>query len=184
MYRLYCVLMALLIVTAGGVLSWQVSRSEHGETGSPLGDLRSSFGPAVLFASGRGMVLPLEGVPPELTAFLNGDTARFDPAVLPETFSGPHIFGSYADTFPLTHWLLFYCVGWTWRLFGIHHGALHLLVGILGGLTAAALYALFRLGVNRLFAGLGALVTLMLPPFLLLMRRCAISARPPLCSSF
>ncbi len=159
----------LLTVATGGLLSGQVSRAVYGESGSPLGDLLPSFGPAALFAAGRGMILPLNGMPPELNAFLNGETTHFDPALLPTTFSGPHIFGAYADTFPLTHWLLFYCVGWTWRLFGIHYGALHLLVGIMGAFTTAALYALFRLGMNRFFACAGALLTMLLPPFLLMM---------------
>jgi len=168
-YSLFSFLIVAFTVIAGGVLAWGVSRTVHGASESPLGDLLPSFGPAALFASGRGMVLPLNGVPPELDAFLNGRAAQFDPASLPENFSGPHIFGSYTDTFPLTHWLLFYSVGWAWRLFGIHYGALHLLAGVLGAFAAAALYTLFRLGMNRLFACAGTLLTLLLPPFLLLM---------------
>jgi len=168
-YSLFSFLIVAFTVIAGGVLAWGVSRTVHGASESPLGDLLPSFGPAALFASGRGMILPLNGVPPELDAFLNGRAAQFDPASLPENFSGPHIFGSYTDTFPLTHWLLFYSVGWAWRLFGIHYGALHLLAGVLGAFTAAALYSLFRLGMNRIFACAGALLTLLLPPFLLLM---------------
>jgi tetratricopeptide (TPR) repeat protein len=170
--RAHWLLTVILVLTTafvGGLLSWQVSKTVHGTSGSPLGDLLPSFGPAALFASGRGMILPVHGVPPELEAFLNGRTTRFDPALLPADFSGPPIFGSYADTFPLTHWLLFYSVGWTWRLLGIDYAALHVLAGMLGAFAALSLYLLFRLGMNRLFACAGALFTLLLPPFLLLM---------------
>lgn len=157
----------VLVAAAGGALSWHVSSTVHGDTGNPLGELLGSFGPAALFASGKGMILPLTGMPPALEAFLTGQSASFDPAALPDAYAGPHIFGSYADTFTLTHWLLFYSVGWTWRLLGITVGALHILAGCLGAFTAAALYLLFRLGMGRLFAGLGALFTMLLPPFLL-----------------
>lgn len=166
---LFAVISVVAVALAGGLLSWQVSKTIHGTSGSPLGDLLPSFGPAALFASGRGMILPVHGVPPELEAFLNGRASSFDPSLLPADFSGPHIFGSYADTFPLTHWLLFYCVGWTWRLLGIHYAALHMLAGVLGAFAALSLYLLFRLGMNRLFSCAGALFTLLLPPFLLLM---------------
>lgn len=113
------------------------------------------------------MILPLNGMPPELEAFLKGQSVSFDPATIPESYSGPHVFGSYIDTFTLTHWLLFYSVGWTWRLLGINIGALHILAGCLGAFAAVALYLLFRLGMGRLFSCLGALFTMLLPPFLL-----------------
>lgn len=169
MRRLLSVFIVVLTALGGGLLSWQISRAVHGTSDSPLGDLLPSFGPAALFASGKGMILPIHGAPPELDAFLNGRTTSFDPAQVPSDFSGPHIFGSYADTFPLTHWLLFYAVGWTWRLLGIHYAALHVLSGLLGAFTALSLYALFRLGMNRFVSCLGALFTMLLPPFLLLM---------------
>lgn len=157
----------LLTAAAGGMLAWHVSRTVHAEAGNPLGELLGSFGPAALFASGKGMILPLNGMPPGLEDFLQERAASFDPSQIPETYTGPHVFGSYADTFTLTHWLLFYTVGWTWRLFGISINALHLLTGVMGGFAAAALYLLFRLGMGRLFSFLGSLLTMMLPPFLL-----------------
>ena len=157
----------VFVAIVGGLLSWQVSTTVHGESGNPLGELLISFGPAALFASGRGMVLPLEGVPAELQAFLQGQASHFEPRLLPETVAGPHIFGDYADTFTLTHWLLFYSVGWVWRLFGINIAALHLLVGVVGAFTALSLYLLFRLGMSRLTSCVGAVFTLCLPPFLL-----------------
>jgi hypothetical protein len=161
--------LVLFVAISGGVVAWQVSCAVHADSGNPLGELLISFGPAALFASGKGMILPLNGVPPELEAFLSGKINVFDPHFVPAAPTGPHIFGDYPDTFTLTHWLLFYSVGWVWRMFGISINALHVLSGFMGGLTAVALYLLFRLGMGRFFSCLGALFTLLLPPFLLVM---------------
>ena len=134
--------------------------------GNPLGALLREFKPAVLFASGRGMVYSDTLDLPALDAFLAGETAFFRADFLPKEIAGMHLLANPDNTFPLTHWLLMYSVGWCWRLFGISHESLRFLCGFLYGLSAVALYFLFRLGMGRVISAFGVVVVLLLPPFM------------------
>lgn len=137
-----------------------------GKEGNPLGELLNAFGPSALFASGQGMRYPLPDATSDLTAFLQGKTLVWNPRQDISISVGSHIiFGSYADVFTLTHWLLFYSVGWAWRLFGVSIASLHLLVGLLGGLTALSVYYLFRMALGRVTAIVGAALVLLLPAY-------------------
>lgn len=134
--------------------------------GNPLGTMLPEFKPAVLFASGRGMIVPADFDCPALDTFLHSETASFDAATLPKEIAGSHIFFSSQSSFAQSHWLLFYSFGWTWLIFGISHGALQYLAALFYGLAAIALYCLFRVGMGRVFSVIGTLVVITLPPFL------------------
>lgn len=132
----------------------------------PMGALLLEFKPAVLFASGRGMIVPEALDVQQLDAFLAFESSSFSPDALPDDIAGVHLFISSSNSFSLSHWLLFYSIGWCWRIFGISHDALRFLCAFFYGMTAVALYALFRLGMGRIVAIAGTLIVMALPPFL------------------
>ncbi len=134
----------------------------------PMGGL-DIFRPAVLFAAGRGMIFPESLDLPELDRFLSGALDRFDPEALPREIPGNHLFRSPTESFALTHWGLYYALGWCWRLFGITHDALGMLCALMAGIAALALYRIFRSAVNLLFACAGVLLTITLPAWLVVL---------------
>jgi tetratricopeptide (TPR) repeat protein len=157
---------ALFLFAAGACLGSYSYRQTFDTQGNPLGALLPEFSPAVLFASGHGMIIPEDLEVPALEAFLSLDAATFDPVSLPQEIPGSHLFFSDQSSFAQSHWLLFYSMGWCWRIFGISHASLQYLCALFYGFAAVALYFVFRLGMGRMTSVAGALMVLLLPPFL------------------
>ena len=157
---------ALFLFAVGACLGSYSYRQTFEAQGNPMGALLPEFRPAVLFASGRGMIIPEELDVPALEAFLSLDTATFDPVSLPHEIPGSHLFCSAQSSFAQSHWLLFYSMGWCWRIFGISHSSLQYLCALFYGFAAVALHLVFRLGMGRMTSIVGALMVLLLPPFL------------------
>lgn len=157
------VVFLLVVALFLGGYSYRVSYEAQG---NPLGTMLPEFKPAVLFAAGKGMVVPEALDVPALDAFLSSEAPTFDPKLLPEQIDGTHLFKSTQSSFAQSHWLLFYSMGWCWRIFGISHASLEYLCALFYCMTAFALYVLFRVGMRRLVAVFGVLLVLLLPPFL------------------
>lgn len=124
------------------------------------------FGPAVLWACGRGFAEPEPGQCPSLDAFLHPDVraghppvaGRFDCGELPaEMRTSPLIY------FQQAHRHLLFAAAIMWRMFGVAWSALVPLYGLLFGAAALALYALFRLGMRRAWAAAGVLLLAVSP---------------------
>ncbi len=162
-FDIAAVLILFVIGAVAGNYSYRVFLDVRG---NPLDTLLPEFKPAALFAAGHGMIIPTDLDAPALDAFLALEQEAFDADDLPDVISGTHLLAGARDSFPLSHWLLFYSVGWCWRLFGISHESLRLLSALFYGLTAMALYCLFRLGMGRALSVAGAFCVALLPPFL------------------
>lgn len=124
------------------------------------------FGPAVMWACGRGFVEPEPGQCPSLDGFLHPDVRaghppvadRFDCGELPAQMkTSPLIY------FQKAHRYLLFAAAVLWRIFGVAWSALVPLYGLLFGAAALALYSLFRLGMGRTWAAAGALLLAVSP---------------------
>ena len=110
------------------------------------------FEPAVMIACGKGLVVARPQVP-AMVAFLWRQTNEFSCDAIPR--DAP--LGT-SDLFQLGSWrYLMLAVGWTWRLFGVSWRTLGPLFALLFATTAAALYALFRIGMGPALAAAAAL---------------------------
>jgi len=109
------------------------------------------FEPAVMVACGKGFVVARPQVP-EMVPFLLRQTDHFDcSAIRPDAPLGTE------DLFQRGSWrYLLAVVGYTWRIFGVAWTALGPLFGVLFGLSIAAVYAIFRLGMGPLLSVAGA----------------------------
>ncbi len=133
-----------------------------GTWGQTADYLQPSFGPAAMFACGKGYVNPDDARCPSLHAFLHPEfhtnrppaVDRFDCGDLPPDMPVTGLTGFQRRTF---HML--FLAGLFWYLLGVSWSALTPLFGLLYGMSAAAFYGLFRLGMNRLIS---AFLTLML----------------------
>jgi hypothetical protein len=104
-----------------------------------------------MIACGRGFVVARPQVP-AMVPFLWRETDRFSCETIP-----PDAPLGTEDLFQLGSWrYLMIAVGWTWRLFGVSWSALGPLFAVLFGATIAALYCVFRLGMNPVLAAAGA----------------------------
>jgi hypothetical protein len=105
------------------------------------------FEPAVMVACGKGYVVARPQVP-EMVAFLQQRTDRFScDAIGPDARLGTD------ELFQVGSWrYLMLTVGYAWRLLGVSWSGLGPLFGTLFGVTIAAAYALFRLGMSPLLA--------------------------------
>ena len=102
------------------------------------------LGPAVMLTCGKGFTDPNLKECPALQEFLASKRPSLSRADIPTALhvSPPTIFQS-------EHRYLYTAIAVTWKLFGISWRALIPLFGLLYGLTIAALYLLFRLGMRR-----------------------------------
>lgn len=119
------------------------------------------FGPAVMFACGRGYVNPDLSQAPELNAFLSViDEVRAGTPPDIDAFSKddlpPDIQTKPFHPIQLRERYLIGAAGLVWRVAGVSWAALTPLYGLLFGASVAVAYALFRLGTGRVFAVLCA----------------------------
>lgn len=116
--------------------------------------------PSAMMATGHGFVYP-EPAPPPLLEFMNRKIDRLPANAIPA--NTPSIEVSF---FHEGHRYLLYAVALVWYLFGVSWKALLPLYGVLCGLSVAAAYGIFRLGMNRLFAVLLAVLFMVSPAHL------------------
>ena len=124
------------------------------------------FGPAVMWACGRGFVEPAPGRCASLDAFLNPDVHAGHPPEVDRFACGD--LPADLETRPLqyfqqAHRYLLFAAALAWKLFGVAWSALIPLYGILYGVAAASLYGLFRLGMGRVWASAGVLLLVVSP---------------------
>ena len=125
--------------------------------------MQNTFGPAVMLATGHGFIYPDVEQLSELESFLNPVMHvspeqlqdRFDPSNLPE-----EIPTAKWDLIAAQSMGLLFAAGLVWALLGtVAWSALAPLYGILYGLSAAAIYALFRQIAGR---GLSSFATILM----------------------
>ena len=141
-------LVAVLMLGCGiwGNLSWQRSSAN----GLPF-FYQTYFEPAVMIACGHGFVVAQPQIP-AMTAFLEQRVDRYSCGDIPAGTSLGAT-GLYQGAW---RYLLF-TVGGAWRVLGISWSGLGPLFGLLFAVSAAALYAVFRLGMTPAPAAIGVL---------------------------
>jgi len=108
---------------------------------------QSEFGPAVMFACGRGLHNPSGAVASALAPFLLQTNDAVDCASLPPSGAAAGL-----DAFQRACMYLQLTVGLVWKATGVSWSRLVILQGILFGAVAASTYGLFRLGLTRLWS--------------------------------
>ncbi len=104
------------------------------------------YEPAVMVACGKGFVVAQPQVP-AMTKFLTEQTAEFDCKDIPaDAKLGTDGLYQGSARYIMT------TVGWTWRIVGVSWRRLGPVAGVLFGMTIAAAYGIFRLGMGRVIA--------------------------------
>ena len=107
---------------------------------------QSYFEPAVMIACGYGFAV-VDPPVPAMGAFLKRDVDRFACDQIPAGVTLRR-----GGLFQAPWWYLMYAVGTTWRLLGISWSGMAPLFGALFAATIVAAYAIFRLGMGRVWA--------------------------------
>lgn len=141
-------LAAVLMLVCGiwGNVSWQRSSAN----GLPF-FYQTYFEPAAMIACGRGFVVAQPQLP-AMTAFLEQRVDRFQCSDIP-----PGTSLGAAGLYQGAWRYLMFMVGGAWRVLGISWSGLGPLFGLLFAVSIAALYAVFRLGMNPALAAIGVL---------------------------
>jgi hypothetical protein len=159
----WLIAVAMIVV---GIAVGNVSIGSFTRAGNKPQFYQAQFGPAALWACGRGFVNPptpaivLDPLPGYLrsntpapgfesfSAFLRGERNSFDCGELPSSFAAePPV------QFQGTARYLLMLAAIVWSVSGISWPALNVIGPIFGGLTAACIYLLARTGMGRLLAG-------------------------------
>lgn len=149
LWRIEVAVAAGLFVAAYAMASWYVP--QFVASGGKPWFYQQEFGPAVMEACGFGYVNPDDSTRPALTAFLERKADAVSCGELQAVATRP--LSSMQRAFRY----LIMTVGGTWRLRGqVSWSALMPLYGSLYGLTVVLAYAIFRQGMGRALAGLGA----------------------------
>jgi hypothetical protein len=139
----------LLLVFAamllGGLAAWPVLRFHEEKLPPDLASYFSLFNPSAMIGTGHGFVVGSEERLPALRAFLNGDRPDL---VLPDV-EASEVSGPQGDTFVMSHYYLVRALGGWWRMTGVSMHSFMLFACLLYSVTAAFLYAFFRLGCGR-----------------------------------
>jgi len=117
-----------------------------------------SFGPAIMIARGQGFQEVALAECPEVSAFLNQETASLDVARLPDLLPTQALHFHHGQ-----HLYLLYTIGLAWRWFGISWLTLKVLLLAFYTMLFPIAYGLFRLGMNRVLSAAGAMLFLMTP---------------------
>lgn len=162
--RVYHVLLSLAVIAMVGVAgawsSWSMLRTLGGRLNSRTAIHITILSPAIMYAAGKGMrtINPSEA----LADFMSQQRSTFDLDNIPKDYKGEPV----EDSICLMHWRLMQAIGWTWRILGVSHWALHVLAAVLYTALILVLYGLFRLGMGRALS-LGLAVWMSLSPALL-----------------
>ena len=149
--RVDAVLASVLAVLAGIVGGVSVARGEPGQY------YQNEFQPAAMRACGHGFAGYGVQEGPFLE-FLRGERQSVDCSVLEDQTASLD-----ANVFQRAHRYLLESAGLLWRLDGISWDALTPLFAVLYGLSAAALFGLFRLVSGRVLATIGTLALIFSP---------------------
>ncbi|HNR31629.1 MAG TPA: hypothetical protein PKI11_12135 [Candidatus Hydrogenedentes bacterium] len=133
----------------------------YGYTDVLCGEKRFPYclSPAVLWASGRGLWAP-DGIYPPLHGFVTQEQPSVDAEAVRNIGTAP------LTDFHACHQYLLYLVGAAWRVFGISWGVFRLVLLLFFCATAAALYGVFRLGMNRWVSAMATLLCMFSPGML------------------
>lgn len=128
--------------------------------------LQSSFGPAALFACGKGFVNPVKGQCPSLDAFLHPELGSQGPPRI-DAFSCDDLPQDLATTgldfFQQTTLYMVAAAAAFWTLFGVAWSSLAPLFGALYGLSALAFYGFFRLVSKWILSAVFTLILIFSP---------------------
>ncbi len=127
---------------------------------------QSLFGPAVMWACGKEFAEPDTKNAPHLEAFLHPKYAFTHPPEVdrcPCTELPPDTPTHALSSFQHKHRYLLRAAAITWRIFGVAWSALIPLYGLLYGLSALALYGIFRLITPRRLSALAVLLLMLSP---------------------
>ena len=113
---------------------------------------------SVMVALGKGFVAPVYEDIPALAAFLKQEKMDLAPEELPEEIPTREARWWYKR-----HRYLMCAVGMVWRVCGFSWNAVKMLLVLLFCVTAAAVYGLFRLGMNRFVSAAGAILFMLSP---------------------
>ncbi len=116
------------------------------------------MGAAVMWACGRGFVDPSLKDAPALDQFLHGKTPNLNPKDIP-----PGLPTQPASVWQKKHLYHYMACAFLWRLSGVSWAALYPLFALFYGATVALAYGIFRLGMGRIAALLGAFLVLVSP---------------------
>ncbi len=152
-YGAFCGVM-LLCAVGGAVFLYGYTDVLHGVRRFPY-----CLSPAVLWASGRGLWAP-DGIYPPLHAFVTQEQWALDAEAMRTVGTAP------LTDFHACHQYLLYLVGAAWRVFGVSWGVFRLVLLLFFCATAAALYGVFRLGMNRWISAAATLLCMFLPGML------------------
>jgi hypothetical protein len=145
---LECAIVLTVLIAAAdwGRVYWNRSL----ELGRHPGFYQLYFEPAVMVACGRGFGVTVPQLP-AMGRFLREETNTFDCHDIPSnaTLVRDGLYQGSAR-------YLMTAVGWTWRSVGVSWRRLGPLAGWLFGVTVAAAYGIFRLGMGRVLAVLSA----------------------------
>ncbi len=119
----------------------------------------ADFEPAILWASGHGFSRATV-TPPVLDDFLKNRTYHLSPNDLPKSMPVESVAG---NKFVYDRIYLLYAVGIIWWFLGINWAWLSVFIGIIFGLLAVLVYAIFRLGMGRAVSVAGTLLTISSP---------------------
>jgi len=118
----------------------------------------TDFCTSAMVALGKGFVEPVYEEIPALAAFLKQERMDLAPEELPEEIPTREARWWYKR-----HRYLMCAVGMVWRVCGFSWNAVKMLLVFLFCVTAAAVYGLFRLGMNRFISAGGAVLFMLLP---------------------
>ncbi|HOH28940.1 MAG TPA: hypothetical protein PLC40_04645 [Candidatus Hydrogenedentes bacterium] len=107
----------------------------------PVGTVSNeTFVPAIMIAAGRGFYVTDIDAVPGLRAFVNYESARFDVAAIPQEAALESPGRGY-------QWLryMLYTVGYIWKIFGVSWKSLAILILVMLGISAFAVYGISRL---------------------------------------
>ena len=151
-------MIAALVLAAGTWIGLHAVQAFRAAGGQPL-FYQSEFGPAVMFACGRGLENPDTRTAGVLSSFLSLQSDSVNCADLP-----PPVGASTLDPFQLTCRYLELTVAFVWKLTGVSWSRLAILHGILFGAVASLSYGVFRLGLGRLLSVLAVIPVIMSTP--------------------
>jgi hypothetical protein len=129
------------------------------EAGGRPSFYQTEFGPAVMFACGRGLQNPDPPTAAAIAPFLSELVDRISCADLPSSEGALGL-----DPFQRTSRYLELTVGWIWRIGGISWSRLSILHGAFFGAVGALSYGLFRIGLTRSLSVLGLVPVFMSTP--------------------
>ena len=144
-------LLVFLSAVAGTAILWGYTAEFPGHKQFPYW-----LAPSAMWAAGNGLYFP-EAMGAEADAFLKQERESLDPAFLRDAVPVP------LGDLHVTHRYMLLAAGVAWRTLGISWNSFRVLMLVFYCATAAALYAVFRLGMGRMLSLAGAMWFMLSP---------------------